>query len=409
MAMFFFYAGRTYTSTASGSKTKIVTCESCRNPYKYEVRGTATGSGHSVYYFDNKGAAERAREKALQDLQASLETRVGIVHCPTCGIFQKNMLPLIRSSEMLDYNAHAALRVQKSESDLLRETKEAGTIDAYLKFLSVWPHGHARAEVSRLLDQKRSAIRRAEWKAGPGPLIAKGAAALAVCAFVGVFLVGANLPTKGSAIPSAVKLPSSTTSAAASTSSTASASRPATAPLSLSASGAPSPLMVPAALPTPPPIAPLPPVASVSSPTPPITRVALATPVSAKASNKVLRSTFRQKSSVPFTVVTPLGTDDYVLKLAKVSNQQELVLFYVQSASRFSVNVPPGKYVIRGVHGPRQKAGEDLFGDSGTFFKSVQKNGEDKFELTTGRSYTLRLIGQIDGNVQSPSISRNEF
>jgi hypothetical protein len=73
------------------------------------------------------------------------------------------------------------------------------------------------------------------------------------------------------------------------------------------------------------------------------------------------------------------------------------------------VNVPPGKYVIRGVHGPRQKAGEDLFGDSGTFFKSVQKNGEDKFELTTGRSYTLRLIGQIDGNVQSPSISRNEF
>jgi hypothetical protein len=151
MAMFFFYAGRTYTSTASGSKTKIVTCESCRNSFKYEVRGTATGSGHSVYYFDNKGAAERAREKALQDLQASLENRVGIVHCPTCGIFQKNMLPLIRSSEMLDYNAHAALRVQKSESDLLRETKKAGTIDAYLKFecLAPWPRTCGSQPASR--------------------------------------------------------------------------------------------------------------------------------------------------------------------------------------------------------------------------------------------------------------------
>ena len=94
------YSGKTYSSTLIRTAIKDVACEKCQCRFTYEMVRRGTGSGHSAYHLDNKGAEARAVTKAADALVKILIEGDDIVACPSCGWFQqemvqKNVLPLL--------------------------------------------------------------------------------------------------------------------------------------------------------------------------------------------------------------------------------------------------------------------------------------------------------------------------
>lgn len=93
----FVYFGRRYTSKVSWTVPRQVTCENCRTVYGYQITRRASGTGRSAYMLDNQGASRRAKEWALANLDAALQTAVDPMPCPTCGCFQAEMIRWMRS------------------------------------------------------------------------------------------------------------------------------------------------------------------------------------------------------------------------------------------------------------------------------------------------------------------------
>jgi hypothetical protein len=88
---------REYTAKLAGSVLKLVLCENCGVEYVYRLERTATGSGTSMLFLDNRGARERASHLAEDRLRALLEQEIEAVPCPDCGWFQRSMIPKARS------------------------------------------------------------------------------------------------------------------------------------------------------------------------------------------------------------------------------------------------------------------------------------------------------------------------
>lgn len=87
-----------FTSHRSGHRDKWVTCESCGKDYVYTLYRRVFGVGRSPFFLDNKGAAERADERAAAKLEVTLDTDADARPCPHCGRFQTNMIPAARRS-----------------------------------------------------------------------------------------------------------------------------------------------------------------------------------------------------------------------------------------------------------------------------------------------------------------------
>lgn len=84
--------GRQYTTTITASANKAAKCEQCSTDYIYRVERQATGSGTSLLFLDNSGAASRSEASAREAASRALETAVDAVACPRCGWYQKNMV-----------------------------------------------------------------------------------------------------------------------------------------------------------------------------------------------------------------------------------------------------------------------------------------------------------------------------
>ncbi len=90
--------GREYTATLESAVPKAVTCEQCGREYFYLMRRQASGSASSPFFLDNRGASQRARERAEEELRQALETECDPVPCPECAWYQSHMVPTIRRS-----------------------------------------------------------------------------------------------------------------------------------------------------------------------------------------------------------------------------------------------------------------------------------------------------------------------
>jgi hypothetical protein len=75
---------------------KLVHCEHCQKEYVYKLERSATGSGTSMLFLNNRGASARAAAQAQDKLRRSLEEGADLVPCPACGYYQAHMLPLAR-------------------------------------------------------------------------------------------------------------------------------------------------------------------------------------------------------------------------------------------------------------------------------------------------------------------------
>lgn len=93
--------GKRYTSTATKSATKTVTCENCHKNFEYDTTRTAQGFGDSLLWLDNKGAEERASRFANKNCEKMLRKAIEITPCPHCGWYQRNMVMLGKRKRLL--------------------------------------------------------------------------------------------------------------------------------------------------------------------------------------------------------------------------------------------------------------------------------------------------------------------
>lgn len=90
------YFGKTFTAKVSGSVWKEVKCEACQCEYVYRLTRTGRGSGSAPYYIGEASASDRAQRGAVKDLQKKLERGCDAVACPECGVYQTNMVRMLR-------------------------------------------------------------------------------------------------------------------------------------------------------------------------------------------------------------------------------------------------------------------------------------------------------------------------
>lgn len=81
-----------YKCNLAGRTYKFVECEECKQKYVYGMVRKATGQGDSLYFLDNAGAQNRARNSAQAQLEKALANDCDPVPCPKCGSYQDDMV-----------------------------------------------------------------------------------------------------------------------------------------------------------------------------------------------------------------------------------------------------------------------------------------------------------------------------
>jgi hypothetical protein len=83
--------GARHVAAVRGAVWKHVNCTHCRQPYAYLLELEGTGVHQDLLFLDEKGAAERARANAEENLRQKSINCVLPVPCPTCGCYQDDM------------------------------------------------------------------------------------------------------------------------------------------------------------------------------------------------------------------------------------------------------------------------------------------------------------------------------
>jgi hypothetical protein len=144
----FAYFWRSYSTTVSGSTVKRVQCVGCSKVFSYVIERAADGGGHSPLFLTNAGAAEKARQRARANLDRALNEGIDPVHCPACGIYQPDMVQVLRKKfgRNFEPNIFAKMRLAISPTDSWRIAWEANTIRSYTNFMLMWPMYSAPAK-----------------------------------------------------------------------------------------------------------------------------------------------------------------------------------------------------------------------------------------------------------------------
>jgi hypothetical protein len=64
------------------------------------------GGGHSAFYLNNAGAEASAQVRARANLTRALDEAIEPVHCPRCGIYQPDMVRILRKQHGKRYEAN---------------------------------------------------------------------------------------------------------------------------------------------------------------------------------------------------------------------------------------------------------------------------------------------------------------
>ena len=142
------YFYRTYTTTVSGSRTRRDKCVGCSCVFEYVIQREAAGGGHSGFFLNNAGAAANAKMRAQANLERALNEAIEPVHCPACGIFQPDMVQVLRErrGKQHEPNKYASERIAVPAWDAWQAALAANTVESYARFIEVWPTFRRYAE-----------------------------------------------------------------------------------------------------------------------------------------------------------------------------------------------------------------------------------------------------------------------
>ena len=111
----------------------------------------------------------------------------------------------------------------------------------------------------------------------------------------------------------------------------------------------------------------------------------------------------------PLGVQTSIGTD-YYIKLVDAETNRDAVAIYVIGGQDLEVLVPLGSYRMRYAYGETWRGEHHLFGPEDLTAVEEALEIFDFSESYEGFSgYTVELIPQIDGNLPTRVIARDEF
>lgn len=79
-----------------GSTWKAVTCDTCRTQFAYRMTASVAVTRAASILRPLPDAAMDARAGARQELARALDEGIGLVWCPTCGHYQREMIPALR-------------------------------------------------------------------------------------------------------------------------------------------------------------------------------------------------------------------------------------------------------------------------------------------------------------------------
>jgi hypothetical protein len=135
------YFYRTYTATVSGSITRRARCIRCSSVFEYVITREASGGGHSAYFLNNAGAETSAETRARNNLNRALNEAVEPVHCSACGIYQPEMVQILRErlGKQYEPNKYAAERIAVPVEQAWLAACAANTVASYADFMEVWP------------------------------------------------------------------------------------------------------------------------------------------------------------------------------------------------------------------------------------------------------------------------------
>jgi hypothetical protein len=86
------YFGTTYTTTVTASIARAVRCAGCGEAYLYDLRRHVRASSFSPLGLINEDARGHAQQAAHERAQDELRRGVDPVPCPSCGLFQPDMV-----------------------------------------------------------------------------------------------------------------------------------------------------------------------------------------------------------------------------------------------------------------------------------------------------------------------------
>jgi hypothetical protein len=153
-----YYFWRQYETSISSSATKTVRCVGCSYVFKYEIVRKAYGRGDSPFYLSNATAAANAEKRARANLSRALSEGIEPIPCPACGIFQPNMVRLLREryGKRYDPNKYASERIALPNGwKALIAAQKENTVEAYTKFMETWPNNVLRRMAKERIRELR--------------------------------------------------------------------------------------------------------------------------------------------------------------------------------------------------------------------------------------------------------------
>lgn len=115
-----------------------------------------------------------------------------------------------------------------------------------------------------------------------------------------------------------------------------------------------------------------------------------------------------KKPEAPFQIITSAGSD-YFVKLENAYTGEDAVAVYVNGGRRTSVEVPLGSYRMKYATGKIWYGENHLFGPEDTSFYSSNDIMNFRVQGNYINGYTVELIRQVGGNLETRPISANDF
>jgi hypothetical protein len=88
--------GVQHKSTVRGSVWKVVSCACCRERFAFRLELEAEGSDLDLLYIDAKGSQELAESRAQANFLQQVRNSLLAIPCPNCGVFQEEMVALLK-------------------------------------------------------------------------------------------------------------------------------------------------------------------------------------------------------------------------------------------------------------------------------------------------------------------------
>ncbi|TWU27546.1 hypothetical protein [Bythopirellula polymerisocia] len=118
-------------------------------------------------------------------------------------------------------------------------------------------------------------------------------------------------------------------------------------------------------------------------------------------------NSFRRSAVAPLKITTSRGANYYV-KLVGLQSKQVVATFFIRGGEMLEIEVPLGTFEIRYAMGDQWYGTSDYFG-SGTSYSRADAVFEFTKESNHYSGYEIELILQSNGNLETESISEEDF